>query len=254
MDGEHYYVAIESARASKKKEKVDAPSEKRVLVLRADQDHLVAVQRVELPEKSVSPETSFAALPNGNLVCAVWQHRSLFELVRATASDPNANPKCPREPFEATVSVRTLPEKALAICGSSVAGEWRLAVSFADSSVRLFEWTAQNAPREVARLHRALDHWSPSFLAALPSTSALIVANGRLVDGRWVTALELFTAEGSTANGTQSLGSPRRLLSSESGVLLWGQLQFVRSNAGDGRLRLFAFDVVSHSLRVFDIS
>ena len=151
------------------------------------------------------------------------------------------------------MSVRTLSEKALAICGSTVAGEWRLAVSFVDSSVRLFEWTAQNVPREVARLHHALDHWSPSFLTALPSTSALLVANGRLVDGRWVMALELFTAEGSTANWSQSLDSPRCLLSSESGVLLWGQRQVVR-NAGDGRLRLLAFDVVSHSLRVFNIS
>lgn len=247
MDGQSFYVASESARQSKKKEAIDAPSEKRLLVLRSEQEHLVVVQRIELPEKSVSPETSFAALPNGNLACAVWQHRSLYELIRTPATSPQENQNNLREPFESAVGVRTLPEKALSICESTVGGEWRLAASFTDSSVRLFDWTAQNTLREVARMHRALDHWSPSFLTALPSTSALLVANGR-----WVTSLELFTTEGSS-NGTLSMGSPRRVLSSEASVLLWGKLQVVKSEV-DGRLHLIAFDIVSHSLRIFDIS
>ena len=115
---------------------------------------------------------TFARWPEKNLFCAIYNTSSLHEFSRA--------PSAWRNPFEATSRKHPLSNKVMDICGLQANCECRLAVSFEDNSIRVFNVAA--AVGTLAELQwitppQPQITWGLNRRIALPGGS-LIVSSG----------------------------------------------------------------------------
>lgn len=166
------------------------------------------VQSITLNSDVTRNTTTFAPFAGGNVICAIWGSRSLHDLCRSQGASGAV--------FENTARAHPLPKAVLAVCSlhSESNGEWRLAASLDDNTLRVFGVACHS--ERIAAASAASRQMDTKHSRGIPGGSVILqsLESIKPYDSYYI---EFYMAQ---QNGL--LAAPKLIYSQDTGIYLIG--------------------------------